>query len=127
MRPQRALKPEAEAQASVVTKAVARAAERLGVKNNTLSRIVGLSEPTVSRLRKGQFVIDPRHKSFELALLFIRLYRSLDAVVGGDDAVAAKWLTNPNTALNGTPLELIQTVNGLINVIAYLDSRRARV
>ena len=127
MRPQRALKPEADAQASVVTKAVARAAERLGVKNNTLSRIVGLSEPTVSRLRKGQFVIDPRHKSFELALLFIRLYRSLDAVVGGDDAVAAKWLTNPNTALNGTPLELIQTVNGLINVIAYLDSRRARV
>jgi len=127
MRPQRALKPEADAQASVVTKAVARAAERLGVKNNTLSRIVGLSEPTVSRLRKGQFVIDPRHKSFELALLFIRLYRSLDAVVGGDDAVAAKWLTNPNTALSGTPLELIQTVNGLINVIAYLDSRRARV
>lgn len=127
MRPERALKPEADPQASVVTKATARAAERLGVKNNALSRIIGLSEPTVSRLRKGQFVIHPKHKSFELALLFIRLYRSLDAVVGGDDDVAAKWLTNSNTALNGIPLDLIQTVGGLMNVITYLDSRRALV
>lgn len=124
---QPARKPETDPQAAVVTKAATRAAERLGVKNNALGRIVGLSEPTVSRMRKGRFIIDPKQKSYELALLFVRLYRALDAMVGGDDAVAAKWLVNTNTALNGVPLDMIQTVSGLINVIAYLDSRRARV
>jgi hypothetical protein len=59
--------------------------------------------------------------------MFVRLYRSLDAVVGGDDAVAGKWLANSNTALQGTPLELIQSVSGLANVIQYLDARRAVV
>jgi hypothetical protein len=127
MRPDRAVNPEPHLQATVVTKATTRAAERLGVRNTALSRIVGLSEPTVSRMRKGHYVIDPRHKSFELAVLFVRLYRSLDAIVGGDDAVAAAWLSNRNIALNGVPLDLIQTVGGLINVITYLDSRRALV
>jgi hypothetical protein len=59
--------------------------------------------------------------------LFVRLYRSLDAIVGGDDGVAAAWIRNRNIALNGTPLELIQTVSGLTNVIDYLDARRAAV
>lgn len=127
MRPDRAPKAEPDPKASVVTKAAARAAERLGVRNSTLSRIVGLSEPTVSRMRKGHYVIDPKHKSFELAVLFVRLYRSLDALVSGDDAVAAAWLTNRNTALNGVPVEMIQSVSGLINVISYLDSRRALI
>jgi hypothetical protein len=127
MRASRVLKPEPDAKASVVTKAAARAAERLGIRNSVLSRILGLSEPTVSRMRKGHYIIDPRHKSSELALLFVRLYRSLDALVAGDDAVAAAWLTNRNTALNGVPLEMIQSVSGLINVISYLDSRRALV
>jgi Protein of unknown function (DUF2384) len=57
----------------------------------------------------------------------VRLYRSLDAIVGGDDAVAASWLKNHNTALNGEPLALIQTISGLTNVVAYLDARRAIV
>lgn len=127
MHPDRAVKAETDPKASVVTKAAARAAERLGVRNSTLSRVVGLSEPTISRMRKGHYVIDPKHKSFELALLFVRLYRSLDALVSGDDAVAAAWLTNRNTALNGVPVEMIQSVSGLINVISYLDSRRALV
>ena len=55
------------------------------------------------------------------------MYRSLDAIVGGDDAVAAAWLKNTNTALGAAPLEMIQTVSGLNDVIGYLDSRRARI
>jgi hypothetical protein len=66
-------------------------------------------------------------KAFELAVLFVRLYRSLDAIVAGDDAVAASWLKNRNTALDGKPLAMIQTVSGLTHVLAYLDARRAIV
>lgn len=114
-------------EAAVVTNAATRAADRLGVKNNVLCRIIGLSEPTISRMRKGRYIIDPGHKSFELALLFVRMYRSLDAMAGGDDTVAADWLTNNNTALNGKPIDLIQSISGLVSVITYLDSRRAVV
>jgi hypothetical protein len=73
----------------------------------------------------GDYELQPGQKSFELALLFVRLARSLDAIVGGDDAVAGAWLRNPNSALHEEPLQLIQTVPGLMNVIQYLDARRA--
>ena len=78
-------------------------------------------------MKRGDFHLDPGTKPFELAVLFIRLYRSLDAIVGGDDAVAAAWLANPNTALGGRPVERLQSISGLVDVIAYLDARRALV
>ena len=78
-------------------------------------------------MRSGDYTLQPGQKPFELAVLFVRLYRSLDAIVGGDDAVAGSWLKNRNTALDGEPLTLIQTVPGLMNVIQYLDARRAVV
>jgi hypothetical protein len=74
---------------------------------------------------RGEYTL--KKKELEMALLFVRLYRSLDAIVGGDDAVAGAWLRNPNVALNGKPVELIQTLPGLMNVIYYLDARRAIV
>ena len=115
------------AEGSVVTKATIRAAKYLGLKNNVLAKIIGVSEPTISRLHKGTYMFERGQKDFELAVLFVRLYRSLDAIVGGDDAVAADWLKNKNNNLDGIPLELIQTISGLTNVISYLDSRRAIV
>jgi hypothetical protein len=117
----------APGQSQIVTKAALRAAERLEIKSTVLAKILGLSEPTVSRMRKGAYELEPEQKSFELAVLFVRLYRSLDGIVAGDDTVASDWLINKNTVLNGVPLELIQTISGLTNVIEYLDSRRAVV
>jgi hypothetical protein len=111
----------------IVTKAALRAAERLEVKSTVLAKILGISEPTASRMRKGTYELEPEQKPFELAVLFVRLYRSLDGIVAGDDKVASDWLRNKNTVLSGIPLELIQTISGLTNVIEYLDSRRAIV
>lgn len=113
--------------AAVVTKAALRAAGQLGMTNKVLASVIGLSDATVSRMRAGQYELQAGQKSFELALLFVRLYRSLDAIVGGDDAVASAWLRNRNTLLNDEPIALIQTVPGLMNVIQYLDARRAVV
>jgi hypothetical protein len=121
-------RPEpAPSESRVVTKAALRAADRLGIKNNVLAKIIGLSEPTISRMHKGTYVLSPESKAFELAVLFVRFYRSLDGIIGGDDAVAADWLKNRNTVLDGIPLELIQSISGLANAIEYLDSRRAIV
>jgi hypothetical protein len=108
-----------------VTKAILRAAERLGLSNKVIGGIVGLSEATVSRMGSGAYTLPADAKPFELAVLFVRLYRSLDAITGGDDDVARAWLRNDNSALGGVPLTLVQSVPGLVNVIAYLDARRA--
>jgi len=119
--------PERPDQAQVLSKAVLRAAERLDVAARTLATVLGLSEATLSRMKRGGFTLDPASKPFELAVLFVRLFRSLDAIVGGDEAVSRRWLVSPNSVLGGRPIERIQTVTGLVDVIAYLDARRAVV
>src|SRR4029453_7872645 len=111
----------------VVTKAALRAAALLGISNKVLARIVGLSDASVSRMGSGTFALAPGEKPFELAVLFIRFYRALDAIVHGDDGVARAWLANPNAALGGTPITVIQSLSGLVHAVAYLDARRALV
>ena len=111
--------------ARVLTLAVARAGDALGLSGRDLAAVLGVSEPTVSRLRKGNYELDESAKAFELGVLFVRLYRSLDAITGGDRAVARAWLRNDNVALGGRPLDSIRTVAGLTRALAYLDSRRA--
>ncbi|ADZ72387.1 Putative transcriptional regulator, XRE family [Polymorphum gilvum SL003B-26A1] len=99
----------------------------MGVTARTLAAVIGVSEATVSRMKRGAFGLEPGTKPFELAVLFVRLFRSLDAIAGGDEKVAARWLAAPNTVLGARPIEKLQTVSGLVDVIAYLDARRALV
>jgi hypothetical protein len=121
------VKTSPSSDAVVATQAVLRAAARLGVSNRALARVLGLSEATVSRMGSGSYLLVPNDKPFELAVMFIRLFRSLDAIVGGDDQAARGWLASENAALGGAPVRLIQTLPGLVNVVGYLDARRALV
>jgi Protein of unknown function (DUF2384) len=112
---------------AVLAKAVLGAAGRLGVSNKALAGIIGLSEASVSRMGSGTYTLAPGVKAFDLAVLFVRLFRALDAIVHGDEAVARTWLRNENAALGGKPLALIQSVPGLVHAVSYLDARRALV
>jgi predicted DNA-binding transcriptional regulator AlpA len=112
---------------AAVTKATVRAAKKLGIKAPTLAVILGLSDSSVYRMMKGEFYLEEGEKPFELGVLFVRLYRSLDAIVSGDENVARSWMNNQNSVLRDTPINVIQSVTGLMNVINYLDTRRARI
>jgi Protein of unknown function (DUF2384) len=112
---------------TVVGKAVSRAADLLGLSNAALARTIGVSEATASRLRAGAYAIEPGTKPYELALLLIRLFRGLDAVVGGDEASLRSWMVAANRALDGVPRDLVQTVTGLVAAVDYVDAARARV
>ena len=125
--PRPAARPDAVSEGAVMTKAVLRAAARLGVSNKALAGIIGLSEASVSRMGSGTYMLAPGDKAFDLAVLFVRLFRALDAIVHGDEAVARTWLRNENAALGGEPLTLIQSVPGLVHAVSYLDARRALV
>lgn len=111
----------------VVTKATVAAAERLGLSARGLAAVIGVSEASVSRMKRLEHHLEKGTKPFELALLLIRLFRSLDAITGGDEGVAKDWMRNPNTMLGGKPAEKIATVTGLTDVLAYLDARRALI
>lgn len=112
---------------AVLAKAVVRAASQLNITAKVLASVLGLSEPSISRMKRGDYALEPATKPFEFAVLFVRMFRSLDAIVGGDVAVARAWLDNDNTALNGRPVDKIQSISGLMDVIAYLDARRALI
>lgn len=109
--------------AAVLTKALLNAASRLSLKQRDLAAILGSSEASVSRLRKDR-LLEPTSKEGELALLLLRAYRGLDALVGGDDQAAQAWLHAENVHLGGVPSERICTVEGLVDVVRYLDAMR---
>lgn len=111
--------------AAVLTKAALRAGDALGLTGTEMASILGVSSATVSRMRKGAYTLDPSKKEFELAALFVRFFRSLDAIAGGDLSVRKSWMRGENKALGGVPAALITTVSGLTNGLAYLDARRA--
>jgi len=113
--------------ADVLTRATLAAASRLGIRNARLAETIGTSEASVSRLSGGTRRIDPTSKEGELALLFLRLFRSLDALVGGDEAQARAWLHAENLHLGGVPADRIRRVEGLVDVIQYLDAMRGRL
>lgn len=109
--------------AEVLTKAVLRAADRLGVAPKNLAQVLGVSQASLSRLRRSR-TIDPRSKEGELALLFLRVFRSLDALLGGDRDQCRTWLHSYNHHLAGEPAELLRSVSGLVRVLEYLDAMR---
>lgn len=111
----------------VLSKATLRAAEHLDISGKTLSDIIGVSEATVSRMRSGQYQLSGSDKSFELAALFVRLFRSLDAITGGDEQSSRSWLRSENSVLRARPIDLIQSVRGLLETVMYVDSRRAKI
>jgi transcriptional regulator with XRE-family HTH domain len=110
---------------AVLTKALLGASVLLGLSGATLARVLGVSEASISRLASGARMLDPSSKEGELALLLVRTYRSLDALVGTDAAQRMAWMSGFNRALNGTPADLIQSAQGLVIVVSYLDAMRA--
>jgi Protein of unknown function (DUF2384) len=111
----------------VLTGAVLRAAALLEITQASLAPILGLSASTVSRMASGAYILDEQKKEWELGALFVRLFRSLDAVIGSNDSAARAWLNGQNTGLIGRPIELIRSTEGLVRVVQYLDAARGRI
>lgn len=108
----------------VVTEAAIRAADLLGISQAKLGRVIGVSAPSVTRLARGDTHLREGEKAYQLALQFIRLFRSLDSLVGGNTTQARDWLNSENLALEGEPITLIESPVGLIHVVDYLDAMR---
>jgi len=108
--------------ASVLAEAYLNAGRQLGLSQAALGEIIGKDRSAVSRGR-----IDPASKAGELALLFIRCYRALYVLVGGDVEQMRHWMQTENLHTGGVPAEQVKRVQGLTSVLEYLDAIRGKL
>lgn len=122
------IRTSSAARCGVVSKAVRRAAERLGIGRHELLAILGIDENPAT----GGEAAFPPHASSDLvierALLLMRIHCSLDRILGGDEAAIRSWFRSPNCALGEPPIACISRhpqEDGLAEVVAYLETRLA--
>ena len=125
MSTQAAPRTATEPAATVLTKAALRSAELLGLSNAAVARVVGVSPATMSRMTAGERQFQLGSKPAELAALLVRVYRSLDALVGNSERQRRLWMGSFNRAFNQAPKDAIESVEGLAQVVRYLDGARA--
>jgi hypothetical protein len=118
----RSISPSAGA---VLTKATRRAAGCLGLTDAALADVLGVSPSTVSRMGETR-TIDPESREGECALLLLRIFRGLDALLG-DLESCRKWMAARNHHLRGVPADLVRSVEGLVHVTRYLDAMRGKL
>jgi len=121
-----ALIQQAPEPATVLAKALLNAAEQLGLKQAELGAILGLDRTGISRLKQNPS-LDPNSKKGELALLVIRIARALFALTGGDKEWIKHFMHNPNKVTGGIPAKQMETIQGLIQVMQFVDAIRDKV
>lgn len=109
---------------TVLAKAVVRAAERLRIAQKDLAEILGVSASSVSRLCAAGRGISPGDAEGQRALHFLRIYRSLDGLLGGEQDKMCAWLRSENKHLGGVPAQLVKNMVGMVHVAEYLDAMR---
>lgn len=113
--------------AAVLTKTVIRAARLLNLSQAHLAQTLGVSEAATSRMHRGMHVLERgRGKEWELAALLVRLFRSLNSILGSEEKARA-WLNSDNSALYGRPIDLIARTEGLVSVLHYVEAARGRI
>ena len=111
----------------VLTKAVSNLAKFYSLTGKDLRKIIGISESSASRISQGTKLISPHTKEGEMALLLLRVYRSLNAMVGNNHEKAKLWLNSQNKYFRNKPIEEMKTIPGLIGVLNYLDAMRGKL
>ena len=113
--------------ADLVTRALLEAGRELGMTLGQLARIIGVSESTMKNCSRGTGLISSP-KDLELSLGFIRLYRALFAILGGNSEQMQHWMQTPNRHFNGqSPAVQAENYQGLAELNVYLDAMRGRL
>ena len=110
----------------VLAKAVLNAADQLGLKQADLAAVLGVHRTAVSRLKQNP-TLDPQSKQGELALLLIRVARALYSLAGGDPDWIKHFMHSPNKVTGGIPAQQVQSIQGLMQVLQFVDAMRGKL
>lgn len=111
---------------AVLAKAVLRAAAQLGLRQADLAAVLGMHRTAISRLKQSPS-LDPDSKQGELALLLVRMARALFALTGGDQDWIRHFMHTPNQATGGIPARQIESIQGLMRVLQFVDGIRGKI
>ncbi len=112
-------------ESEVIMKAFNNACKALGVSAKSKAELLGVDRSTITRKEKVGFAVNS--KTSEIQLHFIRIYRSLYAIAGGDPDFMQHWFRTKNKGLNGVPLELCGRIDGIVRINMYLDAMRGKI
>ena len=104
-----------------LTRAVTRAGETLMLAYPEVANILEISQARAKALFAEEYLLDANLDEWARALYFIRLFTALDSLLS-DNKSDRLWLTSHNIALGDTPLNLIQSSQGLISVLHYVEN-----
>lgn len=107
---------------AVLSKATLNAAKDLGLGHAELARLLGIDEASGLQLVASKRFLDPRKREGERALMLVRIFRALDALVAGDADARVAWMNSHNKAIGDLPKHAIQTTSGLRRTLVYLNS-----
>ena len=101
--------------AELLSLSVHRAVKALGgIDDDALDQLLGTGRRLDGR-------IEPKSASGENALLIIRAYKALYALMGGDQKSMRHWMSTFNTGTRGIPKLQCEGVKGLQIVAEYLE------
>ena len=110
-------------EAQVLATAFLNAGKELGLSQSVLAEIINRDRSSISR--SG---INPNTNSGELALMLIRIYRSLFVLMGGESVQMKHWMQTPNIHTGGVPADQVcHSIQGLVKIVEYLDAMRGKV
>ena len=105
----------------VLAKALFNTCEYLKLNQPKIASILGVSQSQLMTI-KVHMEIEPMSKQGELALLFIRLFNKLYKISGGDLDWIQHFLNSQNRITGGVPIKQIESTNGLVSVLQFVES-----
>lgn len=102
-------------------KAFYNAGKWLGFTQKELANLISSS---VSTLNRGGIELDSLQGQYAIRL--IRIYRSLYVLLGGEKDNMQHWMHSHNTYLGSIPAQMIKSLDGLVNIVEYLDAMRGK-
>ena len=104
-----------------ITRALTRAGESFMLAYPQIANILEVSEARAKGLFAEEYLLDPSLDEWTRAIYFVRLSTALENLVGKSQSDYL-WIISHNIALGDTPLNLIQTREGLIKVVHYAEN-----
>lgn len=104
---------------ALLTKALFRAAEQLGLAAN-LTALLNAEPEEITQLQSGTRLLDPQRPEWQAALKIVGLFRTTVEVLGTPER-AREWLNTANETLGGRPIDLLGGADAA-HVHRYLSS-----
>ena len=107
----------------VLAKAFLNVSNQLNLNQTQIAAIIEISIAVVIQLQT-EMNIDPISKQGELALLIIKLFRTLHNLSGGYLDWIRHFLESKNRVTGGIPIKQIETERGLVSVLQFVEAIR---